>query len=53
VSIPWFRTCGSCDGNPLTYPTYFLSNARNKSITLPPTDEFAVLNAAPAGECAL
>jgi hypothetical protein len=47
------ESCKANKVNPLTYLTYILSNARNKSITLPTPDEFAALRTAPAGGCAL
>jgi hypothetical protein len=39
--------------NPLTNLTYILTNARNRSVTLPTPDEFAALSTAAAGGCAL
>jgi IS66 C-terminal element len=47
------ESCKANQVNPLTYLTYILSNAQNKSITLPTPDEFAHLSTAPAGGCAL
>jgi len=35
--------------NPLTYLTYVLGNARNKSITLPAPNEFTASNIAHVG----
>lgn len=46
------ESCKANQVNPLTYLTYVLSNARNKTVTLPTPDEFAGLNTAPAGACA-
>ncbi|MGH2448790.1 MAG: IS66 family transposase [Steroidobacteraceae bacterium] len=44
------ESCKANKVNPLTYLTYVLSNARNKSLVLPTPDEFADLSAAqPAG----
>ena len=47
------ESCKANKVNPLTYLTYILANARNKSITLPTPDEFAALNTASVGGCAL
>jgi hypothetical protein len=47
------ESCKANKVNPLTYLTYVLANARDKSITLPTPDEFAVHSTAPAGGCAL
>jgi transposase len=38
------ESCKANKVNPLTYLTYVLSNARDKSITLPTPDEFAATN---------
>ena len=38
------ESCKANKVNPLTYLTYVLGNARNKSITLPTLDEFTVSN---------
>jgi hypothetical protein len=43
----------SCKANKVNPLTYVLANARDKSITLPTPDEFAVHSTAPAGGCAL
>ena len=47
------ESCKANKINPLTYLTYILSHARNKSLQLPTPDEFAKLSATPAGGCAL
>ena len=47
------ESCKANKVNPLTYLTYVLSNARNKSMRLPTPDEFATLSTIPAGQCAL
>ena len=47
------ESCKANKVNPLTYLTYVLSNARNKSMRLPTPDEFATLSTIPAGGCAL
>ena len=47
------ESCKANKVNPLTYLTYVLSNARNRSVTLPTPDDFAALSTAPAGGCAL
>jgi len=38
--------------NPLTYLTYVLGNARNKSVTLPTPDDFTASNIDHVGGCA-
>jgi hypothetical protein len=43
------ESCKANQVNPLTYLTYVLTNARNKSITLPTPDEFTVSNIAHVG----
>jgi len=43
------ESCKANQVNPLTYLTYILSNARNKSITLPTPDEFTASNIAHVG----
>jgi hypothetical protein len=43
------ESCKSNKVNPLTYLTYVLANARNKSITLPTPDEFTASNIAHVG----
>lgn len=40
-------------GQPLTYLTYILSNARNRVVPLPAAYEFAHLSSALADRCAL
>jgi hypothetical protein len=54
AAIYYFLTesCKVNKVNPLTYLTYVLNSARNKSITLPTPNEFALLSTAPAGGCA-
>ncbi len=47
------ETCKANRVNPLTYLTYILTNARNKSITVPTPDEFASHCTAFVGGCAL
>ena len=47
------ESCKANKVNPLTYLTYILTHARDKSITLPTPDEFTVHSTAPAGGCAL
>ncbi len=47
------ESCKANQVNPLTYLSYILANARNKSITLPTPDELAALSTAPSGGCAL
>jgi hypothetical protein len=43
------QSCKANQVNPLTYLTYVLSHARDKSVQLPTPDEFANVRAAPAG----
>jgi hypothetical protein len=43
------ESCKANKVNPLTYLTYVLANARNKSITLPTPDEFTASNIAHVG----
>ena len=43
------ESCKASKVNPLTYLTYVLGNARNKSITLPTPDEFTASNIAHVG----
>ena|ERR1700733_10096328 len=43
------ESCKANKVNPLTYLTYVLANARNKSITLPRPDEFTASNIAHVG----
>jgi IS66 C-terminal element len=43
------ESCKANKVNPLTYLTYVLGNARNKSITLPTPDEFTASNIAHVG----
>ena len=43
------ESCKANKINPLTYLTYILANARNKSITLPTPDETAASNIAHVG----
>jgi hypothetical protein len=43
------ESCKANRVNPLTYLTYVLTHARNKSITLPTPDEFAALSIAQSG----
>jgi hypothetical protein len=38
------ESCKANQVNPLTYLTYVVGNARNKSVTLPTPDEFAASN---------
>ena len=47
------ESCKANSVNPLTYLTCILSHARNRAMQLPTPDEFAKLNTAPAGRCAL
>jgi len=47
------ESCKANKVNPLTYLTYVLTHARNKSITLPTPDEFSALSIAQSGGCAL
>ncbi len=46
-NLPRVKSCKANQVNPLTYLTYILSNARNKSFTLPTPDEFTASNIAP------
>ena len=41
---PRAESCKANQVNPLTYLTYVLGNARNKSVTMPTPDEFAASN---------
>jgi hypothetical protein len=43
------ESCKANKVNPLTYLTYVLANARNKSIVLPTPDEFTASNIAHVG----
>jgi 2,4-dienoyl-CoA reductase-like NADH-dependent reductase (Old Yellow Enzyme family) len=43
------ESCKANKVNPLTYLTYVLSNARNRSVTLPTPDEFTASNIAHVG----
>jgi len=43
------ESCKANKVNPLTYLTYVLANARNKSITLPTPDEFTASDIAHVG----
>jgi hypothetical protein len=43
------ESCKANKVNPLTYLTYVLSNARNRSLTLPTPDELTALNSAHVG----
>ena len=45
--------CAAAKRCRLTYLIYILSNARNRAVQLPTPDEFATLDTAPAGRCAL
>ncbi len=47
------ESCKANQVNTLTYPTYVLGNARNKSVTLPTPDEFTASNIDRVGGCAL
>lgn len=47
------ESCKANRVNPVTYLAHILSYARNKTVRLPPPDEFVELSAAPAGDYAL